>query len=100
MKLASIIEQIQFSKYAAMVRVIYSEDADIRKLDDLIRALPGVSTVSNAGNSAETLSVTYKVGLISQKTGEEAFEAFKSNAIQKYSVITDIQLDVNSIEEK
>ena len=100
MKLLNIIEQIEFFKYEGMLRVVYSEDANPKQLDDLIRALPGVTTVTNAGSSEETHSTTYKVILISQKSGQEAFEALKSNAINKYSVINNVEIADNSIEEK
>ena len=35
MKLANIIEQIEFNKFEAMARVIYSEDANPKQLDEL-----------------------------------------------------------------
>ena len=100
MKLANIIEQIEFNKFEAMARVIYSEDANPKQLDHLLRALPGVTTVTNAGNNPELLSNTYKVALVSQKDAKEAFESFKSNAINKYSVITDVQIAEETIEDK
>ena len=92
MKLANIIEQIEFNKFEAMARVINSEDANPKQLDDLLRALPGVTTVTNAGSSSDLSTMTFKIKLITQKTGEEAFEAFKTNAMKKYSNISNIEI--------
>ena len=38
--------------------------------------------------------------IISQKESNEAFEAFKNNAIQKYNFIKDVEIADNTIEEK
>lgn len=99
MKLFTIIEQIVFSTYEGMVRVMYKE-GESENMAELLRALPGVTTVTNAGSSAEMGSMTFKVKLITQKTGEEAFQAFKSNATSKYPGIIKIEIANETIEEK
>ena len=43
---------------------------------------------------------TFKVKLITQKNSEEAFEAFKNNAISKYSFITNVEIGTETIEDK
>ena len=67
----TILEQIVFSTYEGMVRIMYQE-GESEDLAELLRALPGVTTVTNAGSAAEMSSMTFKVKLISQKGGEEA----------------------------
>jgi len=99
MKLLTLIEQILFNTYEGMVRILYKE-GESEDMADLLRALPGVTTVTNAGSSSELGSMTFKIKLITQKTGEEAFEAFKSNAKSKYSVIDKIEIANETIEEK
>lgn len=99
MKLITIIEQIIFTTYEGMVRVRYKE-GESENMAELLRALPGVTTVTNAGASSEMGTMTFKVKLITQKTGEEAFEAFKSNATSKYPGIIDIEIANETIEEK
>ena len=44
--------------------------------------------------------MTFKIKLITQKTGEEAFESFKSNAQNKYPNIIKIETAVETIIEK
>ena len=67
MKLLDILrEQIDFKTYEGMVQVIYDGSENINNLAELLRALPGVTTVTTAsadGDNRETL----KVKLISQK---------------------------------
>ncbi len=99
MKLFTIIEQIIFSTYEGMIRVMYKE-GESENMAELLRALPGVTTVTNAGSSSEMGSMTFKVKLITQKTGEEAFAAFKSNATSKYPGIIKIEIANETIEEK
>ena len=75
-------------------------EGESENMADLLRALPGVTTVTNAGASSEMGTMTFKIKLITQKTGEEAFEAFKTNAKNKYSNITEIEIANETIEEK
>ena len=99
MKLLTIIEQIVFSTYIGMVRVMYKE-GESEDLAELLRALPGITTVTNAGSSSEMGTMTFKVKLITQKSGEEAFKAFKNNATSKYPAIIKIEIANETIEEK
>ncbi|MDA7492383.1 hypothetical protein N8445_00290 [bacterium] len=99
MKLLKLIEQIVFNTYEGMVRVMHEDDAS-ENLAELLRALPGVTTVTNAGSSSEMGSMTFKIKLITQKTGEEAFESFKTNAKNKYPGIVKIEIANETIEEK
>ena len=95
----TILEQIVFSTYEGMVRIMYQE-GESEDLAELLRALPGVTTVTNAGSAVEMTSMTFKVKLISQKGGEEAFNSFKVNAKKKYSNIVKIEIAVETIQEK
>ena len=99
MKLFEIIEQIQFNTYEGMIRVLYKE-GESEDLAELLRALPGVTTITNAGQSSEMSTMTFKVKLITQKTGEEAFDSFKSNAKSKYPNIIKIEIATETIIEK
>ena len=99
MKLLTIIEQIVFNTYEGMVRVMYKE-GESENIAELLRALPGITTVTNAGSSSEMGAMTFKVKLITQIQAEEAFEAFKSNATSKYPNIIKIEIANETIEEK
>ena len=100
MKLLDILkEQINFRTYEGMVQVIYDNTENVANLAELLRALPGVTTVTTASGDGENKE-TLKIKLISQKESNEAFEAFKNNAIQKYNFIKDVEIADNTIEEK
>ena len=45
-------------------------------------------------------SMTFKIKLISQKGGEEAFTSFKTKAKEKYSNIIKLEIAVETIQEK
>ena len=99
MKLLQIIEQINFNTFEGMVRIIHNNE-DNDNLADLLRALPGVTTVTNAGSSSELSTMTFKIKVITQKNGEEAFEAFKTNAMNKYNDISSIEIAKETIIQK
>jgi len=97
-KLSNIIAEVEFYTYEGMVQIIY-DSVKSSKVAELIRALPGVTTVtlaSDEGQNRETL----KVKLISQKSGIEAFQAMKNNALQKYPPIKVVNIAKNTIERK
>jgi hypothetical protein len=99
MKLANIILEIDYKSYEAMVQVTFGEEG-AEGYDDALRALPGVTTVTKASSNAEVGKVNYKVKLITQKTPQEAFEAFKNNATAKYTNVVSVEVGENTIEEK
>lgn len=99
MKLSDIISEVQFNTYEGMVQVIYDENTNSTEIAALMRALPGVTTVtlaSDEGKNRETL----KIKLITQKDGMAAFQALKQNAITKYPPIKVINIGQNTIEKK
>lgn len=99
MKLIDIISEVQFNTYEGMVQVIYDENTNSSEIAALMRALPGVTTVtlaSDEGKNRETL----KIKLITQKSGLEAFQALKQNAISKYPPIKVVNIGKNTIEKK
>lgn len=98
MKLANIISEVEFYTYEGMVQVIYDGE-NTSKIAELIRALPGVTTVTLAGDMGKGRE-TLRVKLISQKSGLEAFNALKKNAISKYPPIKVIKVGENTIEKK
>lgn len=98
MKLSSIISEVQFYTYEGMVQVIYADEKST-KIAELIRALPGVTTVTLASDEGENRE-TLKIKLISQKGPLEAFQAMKANALKKYPPIKVMNVAKNTIERK
>lgn len=98
MKLANLISEVEFYTYTGMVQVAY-EGLNTTKVAELIRALPGVTTVtiaSDLGQGRENL----RIKLISQKSGIDAFKALKHNALTKYEPIKLFKIGENTIEKK
>ena len=98
MKLANIISEVEFYTYEGMIQVVY-DGLNTTKIAELLRALPGVTTVTVAADLGEGRE-NFKVKLISQRSGAEAFEALKKNALTKYKPIKIIKIGVNTIERK
>lgn len=100
MKLVNILSEIEFLTYEGQIRVSYGEDINSNDVAEIFRALPGVTTVTNAGDLGAG-TVSFKVKLISQKSGEEAFQALADNATKKYgSVVSNVDVGTETIEEK
>ena len=99
MKLSDIILEIEYNTYEGMVQITYGDEGS-KGYDDALRALPGVTTVTIASQDSNANIATYKVKLISQKTAEEAFEAFKNNAKSKYTNVVAVKIGLETIEEK
>lgn len=97
MKLSDIILEANYIPYRGMIQVI-STDESTSRLADLLRALPGVTTVTAAGSNEATKTYTFKVKLITQKSGIEAFKAFKAAALSKYADIKVVKLAEKTIE--
>ena len=98
MKLANIISEIEFYTYEGMIQVVYN-GLNTTKIAELLRALPGVTTVTVAADLGEGRE-NFKIKLISQKSGIEAFEALKKNALTKYKPIKMVKVGQNTIEKK
>ena len=97
MKLLQIISEIEFKTYEAMVKFVYKDDST-SKIGELVRALPGVTTVTLTTDLGKGRQV-FKVKLISQKSGQEAFSALKTNAMSRYSSIVGVEVAGKTIEK-
>ena len=96
-KLSDIILEANYTPFRGMVQVISTGESTSR-LADLLRALPGVTTVTAAGSNEATKTYTFKVKLITQKNGMEAFKAFKKSALDRYADVKVVKIAPNTIE--
>ena len=78
MKLKSILAEIQFSIYQAMVRIGHSEDITVQDVGEMLRAMPGVLTVSQVSHDGDNNTAIMKVKLLTTKPPSEAFLSFKN----------------------
>ena len=100
MKLVDIILEASFYTYEGMAQAVYTKDADPNEITDLLRALPGVTTITQASSDQESGQGTYKIKIISQKQAKEAFIALRKNTLKKYPQIVKFKIAENTIEEK
>lgn len=96
MKLLQIISEIEFKTYQGMAKIIYKDDST-SKIGELLRALPGVTTVTLTTDLGKGRQV-FKIKLISQKSAGEAFKSFKDNAMSRYSSIVGVEVAGKTIE--
>lgn len=98
MKLMKILSEVQYTTYEAMVQVMYEDGSDKSQIVDLIRALPGITTVTVADSTMENVE-TLKIKLITQKSALEAFESLKNTAMTKYPNVKLIKIGEQTIEK-
>ena len=100
MKIKDIISEIQFSIYQAMVRVGHSESITVQDVGEMLRAMPGILTVSQVSHDGDNNTAIMKVKLLTTKTAAEAFLSFKTTSIQKIPEVRKIEVAEKTIEKK
>jgi hypothetical protein len=98
MKLLEILAEVQYNTYEGMIQVMYEEGSDKTQIVDLIRALPGITTVTVADSTMENVE-TLKIKLITQKSALEAFESLKNTAMTKYPNVKNVKIGEKTIEK-
>ena len=81
-----------------MIQVMYEDGSDKSQIVDLIRALPGITTVTVADSTIENVE-TLKIKRITQKSAMEAFESLKNTAMTKYPNVKLVKIGKQTIEK-
>lgn len=100
MKLIKLISEIQFSIYQAMVRVSHSDDITVQDVGEMLRAIPGVLTVSQVSHNSDNNTAVMKVKILTTKTASEAFDSFKSTSVQRIPEVKKIEIAEKTVEKK
>ena len=100
MKIIDLISEIQFSIYQAMVRVGHSEDITVQDVGEMLRAIPGVLTVSQVSHDSQNNTAIMKVKILTTKPPSEAFASFKNTSIQRIPEVKKIEVAEKTIEKK
>lgn len=100
MKILSLLSEIQFSIYQAMVRVGHTEDVTVQDIGEMLRAIPGVLTVGQVSHNSDNNTAIMKVKLLTTKTASEAFASFKSTSVQRIPEVKKIEVAEKTIEKK
>ena len=99
-----LLQEAGFYQYKAVVLFRYNVDDETlgaEKIAEIVRAIPGATTVSTASLDKDKGIVILNVKLISQKTAKHAFAAFKKNALNRYrGIILDVKIGAGTIETK
>lgn len=100
MKLIKLISEIQFSIYQAMARVSHSDDITVQDVGEMLRAIPGVLTVSQVSHNSDNNTAVMKVKILTTKTASEAFDSFKSTSVQRIPEVKKIEIAEKTVEKK
>lgn len=100
MKIFDLISEIQFSIYQAMVRIGHSEDVTVQDVGEMLRAIPGVLTVSQVSHNSDNNTAIMKVKILTTKTASEAFASFKNTSIQRIPEVKKVEVAEKTIEKK
>lgn len=100
MKILSLLSEIQFSIYQAMVRVGHTEDVTVQDIGEMLRAIPGVLTVGQVSHNSDNNTAIMKIKLLTTKTASEAFASFKSTSVQRIPEVKKIEVAEKTIEKK
>jgi hypothetical protein len=100
MKITDIISEIQFSIYQAMVRIGHSEDITVQDVGEMLRAMPGILTVSQVSHDGNNNTAIMKIKLLTTKPPSEAFLAFKETSIRKIPEVRKVEVAEKTIEKK
>lgn len=100
MKLIKLISEIQFSIYQAMARVSHSDDITVQDVGEMLRAIPGVLTVSQVSHNSNNNTAVMKVKILTTKTASEAFDSFKSTSVQRIPEVKKIEIAEKTVEKK
>lgn len=98
--LLNYINEAQFDTYHGYIRVTFSQDLGITNLADLIRALPGVTTVTPIEGNKQANQEIYKVKLITQRSGAEAFDKLKDTAVNQYPEVRKVEVAQQTIVKR
>ena len=95
-----LLNEVEFKRYQAMIRVTYRPDATVNDISDLLRAVPGVLTIVQVDHDYQKRYAILKAKLLSTKSPEEAYENFKSTSVEKIPEVLKIEVAKNTIEIK
>ena len=100
MKLQKILSEIQFSIYQAMVRIGHADSITVQDVGEMLRAMPGVLTVSQVSHDSSNNTAIMKVKLLTTKPPSEAFLAFKNTSIKRIPEVRKVEVAEKTIEKK
>ena len=100
MNLTDILVETNFAVYQGMGRISHAEDTTVQDIGEMLRAVPGVVTIQQVTHNSDNNTAIMKIKLLTTKTAQEAFEAFRQNSLSRIPEIKKIEIANKTIEKK
>ena len=99
-KLLNILTEEEYNTYQGLVRITISPDVTIQETGELMRALPGVITVTQVSHNDANNTAVMKMKIITKQQAEPAFAMLKKVSLSKIYQITNFEFVPKTIEVK
>ncbi len=99
-KLLDILNEQEYKTYQGLVRITISPDVTIQETGELMRALPGVITVTQVSHNDANNTAVMKMKIITTKEAEAAFAHLKQVSLKKIPQISKFEFAPKTIELK
>jgi hypothetical protein len=99
-KLLHILTEEEYNTYQGLVRITINPDVTIQETGELMRALPGVITVTQVSHNDSNNTAVMKMKIITKQQAEPAFAKLKQVSLTKIPQITKFEFAPKTIEVK
>lgn len=99
-KIKDLITESDFNIYQAMARISHTEDINVQDVGEMLRGVPGVSTIVQIEHNSDNNTAIMKVKIITTKTAAEGFKAFVDNSVKRLPQVRKIEIAEKTIEKK
>ncbi len=99
-KLLQILTEEEYTTYQGLVRITISPDVTIQETGELMRALPGVITVTQVSHNDANNTAVMKMKIITKQQAEAAFAKLKQVSLKKIPQISKFEFAPKTIEVK
>jgi len=99
-KLSNIIAEVDFSIYQAMAKIHHTQDINVQDVGEMLRGVPGVSTIVQIEHNYDNNTAIMKVKIITTKTAAEGFKSFVDNSLKRIPQVKKIEIADKTIEKK
>jgi len=99
-KLLKIFTEEEYNTYKGLVRLNISPEATILETGELMRAMPGVITVTQVSHNDGNNTAVMKMKIITKQQAEPAFAKLKQVSLSKIPQISKFEFAPKTIEVK
>ena len=99
-KIKDIISESDFNIYQAMARIHHTPDINVQDVGEMLRGIPGVSTIVQVEHNSDNNTAIMKVKIITTKSASEGFRAFVDNSVKRLPKVRKVEVAEKTIEHK